>query len=170
MPKRSAHIADTIDRLLAAPKSLQGQPTWRDWGQHGEARIIWPILVRGEISQSTYVLIAYPRKKPIGFRICLNAPSNIFRLDFNCESDHTNSFSRPHDLKEYYTGPRHYHAWSDNRHFATARALPKELPNARSLPPRIRTFHQAQRWFCGETNIRVKPGEVVDLPPSDLLL
>jgi len=83
---------------------------------------------------------------------------------------HINSLDRPVDLHEYTVGPRHYHAWSDNRHLATPQTLPKRLLNARSLPTTVRNFRQAQWWFCGETNISLKWDEVVDLPPSDLLV
>jgi hypothetical protein len=170
MPTRGPHVADTIDRLLAAPKALRGRPAWRNWEQHSEARIIWPILIGGEISDAEYVLTAYPRSKPVGFRLMITARANVFRVDFDCEQSHTNSFDRPPDLYEHVVGPRHYHAWADNRHFATAQTLPKLLLNARPLPARVRTFDQAQRWFCGQTNISLEPDQIVDLPPSDLLL
>jgi hypothetical protein len=100
----------------------------------------------------------------------INARTNVFRLDYDCEMCHTNSLDRPSDLHEYTVGPRHYHSWSDNRHFATPQTLPKRLLNARQLPTQVRSFRQAQWWFCGETNIGLKWDEVVDLPPSDLLV
>ena len=159
-----------IDRLLEAPKTLAGHPEWRDVDQHGEVRIVWPVLVAGEISEATYQLKAYPRRKPTGFRILLCAPAAVWRLDFDCEQRHTNSLNKPSDLAEHIIGPRHYHAWSDNRHFATERSLPRYLSNARNLPPRIRNFGQAQRWFCQQTNVRLRPEDLLDLPPSDLLL
>jgi hypothetical protein len=169
MPADNGYPA-LIDRLLEARKTLEGHPEWRDVEQHGEARIVWPILAAGEISEVTYQLTAYPRKRPAGFRILLCARYAVWRLDFDCEPSHVNSLDRPSALRDYAVGARHYHAWNDNRHFATTRSLPRYLLNARNLPRRIRSFQQAQRWFCAQTKIQLRPADVVDLPPSDLLL
>lgn len=168
------HAAELIDRFLAADKELQGVGVWRNAEQHGEARIVWPVLVEGELSPyAQYELKAYPRDRAAGFRIILNAPSAIWRIDFDREPYHANTLagprSRPHDLP-YQVGPRHYHAWADNRYLAKGRVLPKELLNARDLPPRVRNFPDAQRWFCEKVRIRPAPNQVVDLPPSDVLL
>ena len=85
---------------------------------------MWPILVDGELSPyAQYELKAYPRERTPRFRVILNAPSAIWRIDFDCEPYHANSLSgprsRPHDLP-WDVGPRHYHAWADNRYLFRA--------------------------------------------------
>lgn len=141
-------------------------------GQHSEVRVIWPIEVNGElIRHASYQFKAYPTRHRQGFRIILVVYDHaVCRIDFDIETFHYNSFDRPEDLIEYSVGPRHYHAWSDNARFATARTLPKELDNARDLPSSVRTFEQAQRWFCAENGIKLDHGQIMDLPSRGQLV
>jgi hypothetical protein len=86
------HAAELVDRFLAAPKGLQGIGTWRDPEQHGEARVVWPILVDGELApHASYELKAYPRERQPRSRLILSAPSAIWRIDFDCEPYHGNT-------------------------------------------------------------------------------
>ena len=65
-------------------------------------------------------------------------------------------------------GP-HYHAWADNKYLLYAAASLRELACARKLPPQIRRWEQAFRWFCGETRVVFEPDQFIGLPPRDTL-
>lgn len=132
------HVAEAVDQFLAAPKERQGVGTWRDVGQHGEARGVFPILVDGEASScasASYELKAYPRKRPLQFRVVLGAPSAVWRVDFGREACRVNPLGgqgRPHD-RPRRTGARRHHAWGDDRCLASSRTLPRDPPNAPDL-------------------------------------
>jgi hypothetical protein len=163
-------IAEIIDAMLATPKEMGGIPVWQPFNYGGveEARLLIPLLIGGESTGVDMVVTAYPHDGHRKFRMLIKAPKCVWRIDHVQGETHMNSLDRPADLREFsLTGP-HYHAWADNRHFASQATLPDRLPNARLMPDR--SFDSALRWFCSEVNIAAPPHGLIDLPQRRTLL
>lgn len=159
-----------VDRLLQTAKVPTGHPTWAHEHREGDVRLLLPLLVEGEISEANLQIIAYPRSRSLRFRLNLLYGRAICRLDFVDDEEHVNSFKRPDDLQlGPFTCP-HYHAWADNRVFATKTSLPERLENARILDSNLKSFPNTFRWFCGQTKIDLSGFDIPELPASDLLL
>jgi hypothetical protein len=165
------HVALLVDRLLARPKRLQGVPAWRE-GNPGDMRIRWPLLIGSSVSEDAALrLTAFPNSAELRFTIAFVFRASIARLDFVPDHEgHTNPLNRAALLDSYRLRGPHYHSWADNRHLATAAALPRELKCARALPPQIRRWEQAFRWFCGEVGISLDDGNIIELPARTRLL
>jgi len=164
------HVAVLVNRLLAANKTLSGQAEWRE-GNPGDMRIRWPLLVWSSISEAALHLTAFAISPGLRFSIALVYRVSIARIDFVPDYEgHTNPLNRIGSLGAYRIRGPHYHAWADNRHLATAAALPRELKCARALPPQIRRWEQAFRWFCDQVSIDLSGTAVIDVPPRSRLL
>jgi hypothetical protein len=167
---RGKSIAEIIDEMLAAPKEIGGEPVWQQhrYRQDDLARLKAPVLINGTSSEVDLVITVYPLQGPSRFRILLNAPKCVWRVDHVDDEHHVNSLLRPTDLAEYeFTAP-HYHAWEDNRDFATFGSLPDELPNARVMS--ASSFDSTLRWFCSKVNIAQPPSGLIDPPSRRFLL
>lgn len=163
-------IAQIIDELLAARKTLSGNPDWQA-SEHGvEYHVIMPLRINGLSTGADLRVTAYPNEGHSRYRILLCAPKCIWRIDHVVGEPHVNSFNRPTDLKEYSFDEPHYHSWNDNRRFCTHASLPDRLENARILPPNHRAFDNALRWFCGSNNIEQPPHGLIVLPQRTRLL
>jgi hypothetical protein len=163
-------LRDAVDAMLAAEKNLYGQATWIETEREGDHRISYPLMIAGEISEATLTIKAYPRCRDLRFRIILSYMEAVWRLDFVEDEGHLNSFDRPPHLPGGFINDPHYHSWEDNRRFSKPNKLSNKLYNANVLANNIRTYENAYRWFCGETNIIVDPPGIPQLPPSDRLL
>jgi hypothetical protein len=166
----SLDVRILVDKLLASPKQPVGQAFWIDDHREGDQRLLYPLLVEGEISDATLTIIAFPRIKGLQFRLVLSYGRAIWRLDFVDFEEHFNSFNKPDDLElGPFTCP-HYHAWIDNRRFATRTTLPVRLENARILDANLKSFDNTFRWFCGQTKIDIAELGVPTLPTTDRFL
>lgn len=173
----SAHIARAVDQLLAARKTLSGIAEWKRGNPDHEFRAVYPVLAEGESLEASLNMTAYPGQPVEGspdcrFMIGLFLPKCVWRIDFEPHTEaHPIPPDRVHLLDGVYMvrGP-HYHAWADNRYLVKRASLPSELKAARALPPQIRRFEQAFRWFCDQTRIIVGPGQVLDLPAKSTLV
>ena len=166
-------VAELVDRLLASNKQLVGLSGWRPGTRDHDQRLAWPVLVSGETSECVLAATCYPDESPDRFTIALNYSERcIWRVDHELpsRSPHHNPLDRVVLLDGSYQvqGP-HFHSWPDNRYLATVASLPLELSCARALPPQVRGWENAFRWFCGETGIR-QPPEIPSLPPRGRLL
>src|SRR5260370_40388790 len=66
-PGGDDHVANLVDRLLAADKRLQGVPQWRE-GNPGDMRIRWPLLVGSSVSEEAALhLTAFPESPELRF-------------------------------------------------------------------------------------------------------
>jgi len=117
MPDRP--IAELIDELLAAEKTLGGTPDWQPGPYEGEERLVIPLRVNGVSAAAALIITGYPYIGHTKFRIMLCAPKCVWRIDYATDEHHVNSFNRPPDLLEYDFCEPHYHAWPDNRRFCT---------------------------------------------------
>jgi hypothetical protein len=164
-------VAVLVDRLLAAKKQVAGYPAWRE-GNRDEMRIRWPLLVGSSVSEAALHLTAFPNSTELRFSIALVYRWCVARLDFVPKHEsHTNPLSRREHLGGIYrVREPHYHSWADNRYLATAAALPRELKCARELPPQIRRWDQAFRWFCDQVGVDLSDVEIPELPPRTRLL
>lgn len=158
-----------VDSLLRAPKVPVGETAWVQTLM-GDSRLTYALSIDDEISDAQFVVIAYPFVREPQFRLVLSYDKAIWRVDFARNEAHINPPNRPDHLPSGPLDDPHYHSWLDNRHLATAYTLPAKLLNANVLPGNVRTYENAFRWFCGETNIAVPPGGVPDLPRGDRLL
>jgi hypothetical protein len=165
-------IRQIVDGLLGAEKHLAGLGEWQD-DRDGVKRFTRAVEQDGEITALELVIKAYPRRTQPCFRILLTMGRAIWRVDF----DHRETHINPRLPRRSEVGPPsglikgpHYHAWMDNRRFATTASLPQKLKNARFMPDRIRSYEQAFRWFCAETNIELGRGDLPELPERDTLL
>lgn len=163
-------IAALISDLLAARKTLEGAPDWKDGPYAGEDRLVMPLRIDGVSVGCDLMISAYPYIGHTKFRIMLCADKCIWRIDHVFDEPHVNSFNRPQDLEEYDFCEPHFHAWTDNSRFATPNSLPDRLENARIMPADVRTFDTALRWFFGQTNIEQPPPGLIVLPPRRRLL
>lgn len=157
-----------IDAFLGSDKTLGRALTW--WERDSEDRCQrWtqPVEVNGEQPGIALVAKAY-NQTSLKFRILLVAPRCIWRLDFE-DDEHINSLDAPDGPGLIIRSP-HYHSWADNRHLAKPNSLPAKLPNARVLPPAIRSFDNAFWWFCAQTRISITSGDVPALPKKETLL
>lgn len=163
-------VRTEVDGFLAATKSLTGTGNWIACARDGERRLSRPLMIAGEVSDLTLTVIAYPRSSDLKFRIVLTYRRAIWRIDYAFGEIHVNPRSGYAHLPKSPIRQPHYHSWIDNRVFATANSLPARLKNANVLPDNIRTFPNAFRWFCGETNIMLGSDDMPELPKSDRLL
>lgn len=161
-------IADEVDRFLAAEKSLTGGLSWKGGTRDGELRARFPIVHERVVSNAVLEIDVYTSAPHYQFAILLLYPPAVQRLDFEPVGGHTN----PPDAgcEELIVRGPHVHLWSDNRRYATAAALPKELEIARSLQPQIRQLEQAFRWFCAEINVSFDETQIPNFPTRDTLL
>lgn len=159
-----------VDGLLGAEKTLTGFGQWRH-DENGVHRYTRAIVHGGEIVADLCIK-AYPRNPQPCFRIAMMIMEiAVWRIDYTWDDKpHINSHDRPGDIPLGPFRQPHYHAWTDNRRFATRNHLPRRLKNARLMPDRIRTFEQALWWFCSEVRISATTGDMPELPKRDMLL
>lgn len=164
-------LRSIVDDFLAADKTLAGTPEWTVELNRFVYRWVCPLAVNGELSGFDFTIKAYPHNSVFTFRIIVSYDKAIWRLDFAYDEPHTNSFNAPTDIAGNIITDRHFHSWPDNRRFATAKALPAKLHNARNLPSNVQTFENALRWFCGEVRIVDLDGfGIPELPKPGTLL
>lgn len=163
-------IRDVVNAFLGKGKTLVGDANWRRDSHERSYRWVRPVDIDGELLGFDLTVKAYPRTRPLKFRIILSYGKAIWRLDYANDPAHINSINRPYDLALGPIRGPHYHSWADNRRFATASSLPSNLHNARVLSENCRSFESAFRWFCGETRITVGSFDVPILPRPDTLL
>jgi hypothetical protein len=164
-------IREVVDKLLEAEKRLAGFGDWREEREDVQ-RFTRAVECGGELV-AELVIKAYPRKPQPHFRIILAMARAVWRVDHVASERHINPrlnrFTDVSPPRGIIDGP-HYHAWADNRRFATRTSLPATLKLARFMPERIRTFEQTFRWFCHEVGIELGPEDIVELPTRDTLL
>jgi hypothetical protein len=162
-------IAQVLDDLLRAQKAIVGAPDWKEVGHRGEHRLVLPLMIDNANCPADLELNAYPNIRDLRFRIMLRVPQCIWRIDYVDDEHHVNPLDCWDECGSAFTEP-HYHSWADNRRFAKPSTPPDPMPVARALPPQIRQFDAAFRWFCGETNIEQMQAGTIDLPPRSRLL
>jgi len=167
----SRPVAELIDELLAARKTLSGIPDWRRPYNADEWRIRVPLRIAGTSTGTDLTVCTYPEASTPSWRMMINAPKCVWRVDHvDDDEQHVNSLERPKDLAEHSFRTPHFHAWEDNRHFCTHSSLPDRLLNARILPVNVHTFDNCLRWFLGQTNIDQPPDGLIVPPPRTRLL
>lgn len=166
-------ISFTIDLLLKAKKNLAGIPTWQSstW-EKNEYKLVWPLEIEDKLCGLDLVSNAYPTygNSKDRWRIKLLASKCLWRIDYTYNEKHVNPLNGPDDLKGIIIDKPHYHAWEDNKHLCSFSSLPDQLPIARILPPTIKSFANAFRWFCDEINIDLQNTNLIDLPPREYLI
>ena len=161
---RKLKLPVIVDDLLASDKELAGEVFWGDGTREETKRLEWPVLVNCESKDCALTAGAYPEFPHLRFTLCLNFRDfNIWRVDWNPLSSHTNPIKKGHPYSgRTQTGP-HCHPWDINRHEATPATIPSPLQWARPLPDGPRSWESTFRWFLDETNIG-QPRTIPDLP------
>ena len=117
------------------------------------------------------MVVAFPHQRELKFRLGIQFPGMICRLDFTAET-HPNTLDgiKVGLVPPIVTGP-HYHSWPINRRFFRGVTKPPELHDAVPYREAGRTFDAVLRWFCTDTNIdSLPPGHRIAMPPRELLL
>ncbi len=172
---KTEYIAKVVDALLKADKSLDGEPPpWVEGNRRTEKRLLWPVAVDGSYIGLSLQITAYPNDpgyRGERFTITLNVPPCIWRMDFDPPyKRHTNPPDFGARTGTFTVSGKSFHSWADNRHYATKTRLPTVLGCARLLPPEVRHFRQALRWFCDETNSKILSEQMFDYPQRELML
>lgn len=154
---------DLVDRFLAEPKHLYGDPpqfgptVFQRRGAISEAQ--WPVSdADGIVTQGSLRFFHCIARQ---FTIALIFSGQcVARLDF---VDHAECHSNPHwadsvGLEPLVCGP-HIHRWSDNRGFIVFGERRWELPCRAALPTQIRRFPQAFAWLADEINLVLTPDQ-----------
>lgn len=156
-----------VDAFLAARKDLVGEAAWHYDG-HLPPLLRQLVEIDGTVLGELDVRWISERPSPV-FKIRLAyRSSDVWRLDHN-PAAHAVARKRKRGFPPIIQGA-HYHAWADNREYATPARLPQQLFHMRPFPPggvKLRNFDDIYRWFCSEVNIAVR--EVPMLPISGLL-
>jgi hypothetical protein len=164
-------IRAEVDRLLAARKTLLGTGEWLPPNSgDGEHRFVRRLAVAGSDCDMTLTIKSRPPYTNDCFRFILEYGYAVFRVDYVSWEIHNNQPGGPPDIDIGLVEGPHYHAWADNKRLCTRISLAKEMKYARLLPRNVRGFENAFRWFCGETNIELGPGDIPDLPGRTLLV
>lgn len=165
-----AGVAELIDRLLEADKTLDGEPDWRHVGNGDENRLILPLFVGARSTNASVEIDAYPNAPVLRFRIMLNVEKCVWRVDHTEYELHVNPIDTFRLITpKSFTEP-HYHSWADNRRYCTQNSLPSRPKIARPIPTNIRGFDAVFRWFCSEVKIAQPPSGMVYLPSRTRLM
>lgn len=164
--KSRAEFIHSVEKFLGREKSLVGvgsPPQWqpnRDGSGH-ETRV--PIEVAGVQYGDHLIIWCVPQTG--AFHILITRfEACVSRLDFDDLQGHTNTLLAAEDGLPWVVSGRHFHRWSINRRFVMANGSLERLKHAEELPAKIRSFEQALRWFCHETNIILPHDHYITLP------
>ena len=155
-----------VTAFLAAEKTLAGvdlPPHWMPSRTRPEQCIKVPIEIEG-VQYGQQLVIVTPSARA-DFSLSIIYAVGVTRLDFEPHSGgHRNTLLAHLDgLPGVVTGA-HFHRWKHNVRFVEGDGRLEELKHAEDLPPSIRTFDAALRFFCDETNIRLPHGHRIELP------
>lgn len=169
---RGASILDVIDRLIETPKTIVGAPHWTPVNLRGEQRLLMTLAVGDVPIEATLEVDAYPNVREMRFRVMLNAPKCVSRIDYVSDESHANPLGvyDQHTPVGIFFAP-HFHSWADNRQFGTHASTPDSLPIARVLPPDSpRSFDSILRWFCSEIGVASPASSMINLPGRTRLI
>jgi len=155
-----------VDAFISAPKLIVGIGTPPQWPpDRNRVGVIakFPLEVNGVQYGSTLEVGATPA---IGaFRIlATHCHTCVSRLDFNPDEPHTNTMHAQSDGLPGIVSGKHFHRWTFNKRFVDAQGGLERLRHAEELPPSVRTFDAALRWFCDEMNISLPHNHSIDYP------
>ncbi|WP_372425798.1 hypothetical protein [Salinarimonas chemoclinalis] len=159
---------------MAASKRIAGRADWQDVGLGGVRRWLAPLAVEGTVTGMDLVVDAFPNEPDLRFTVLLLYSRCVMRLEYAVHVRHRNHPVRGAFVPAgvplgWVVGP-HCHRWTDNRALGRGDALPEVLEFAIPLPPAVRGFDNASRWFCGEAEITCTSEELPRLLPRETLL
>lgn len=170
-----------VDELLAAPKTILGDPVWRV-GQRPETREMRRILLEsGESRGAKLVSVAFPGTVQHEYRhMIVFTPEEgrradgkcVTRLDFapTIDGPHVNDFNGPLGYPACEIPDPHYHDWAGNRQLTKVKELPSKLLYARHIGSRINDIDDGFWWFCQQNQIGASTRDVPGWPPPERLL
>lgn len=165
MPTKDEFVAE-VTAFLAVEKTLAGidlPPQWMPSRTRPELCIKIPIE-RDGVQYGQQLVIVAPSARA-DFSISIVHSVGVTRLDFEPRSGgHRNTLLAHLDGLPGIVSGTHFHRWKHNVRFIEGDGKLEELKHAEDLPPSIRTFEAALRYFCTETNIRLPHGHRIELP------
>lgn len=170
-----------IDEMLAAPKTILGEPRWKISRRPDTREMRRLLLESGEAKGASLVSFAYPRSDRREYRhLIVFTPEDGRRVDGRCvcrldnapivDGPHFNDFGGPLGYPACQVDDPHYHDWAGNRHLVKGKELPAKLLYARHISTRINNIDDGFWWFCQQNQIGASSRDVPGWPPPDQLL
>lgn len=161
-----AEFIQSVDRFFVKEKSLAGvgtPPQWQPSRDRSGHQTQIPIEVEGVQYGDRLIIRCAPQTG--AFHILITRYDTcVSRLDFDELQAHTNTIFATEDGLPGIVSGKHFHRWSLNTRFIMANGSLERLKHAEEVPAKIRTFEQALRWFCDETNITLPHDHNIALP------
>ena len=170
-----------VDRLLATPKTIVGQPRWAV-GQRPDMREIRRTLLEdGEALGGYLITQAYPGTAAREFRHLITfLPRGGARPQARCvarldnapgiDGPHINDFGGLPGYPACRVDDVHFHDWAGNRHLSKLNELPQKLLYARNIGSRINNIGDGFWWFCQQNQIDATTLDVPEWPSLGQLL
>lgn len=150
---------EDIDRLIAQPKEVGGQPHWQeDPTTSGRALLVVPLLVNGIVASGVEIRgNATVRTQTQSATLLLIAEGDpVQRLSFRPKGPHVNSLrpNLPRDLrgKRLSADETRFYPWELNRRWPRQRQ-PRERYDAYVVEPLMTDFDVAMMFFLDRCNI-----------------
>lgn len=150
---------DEIDRLLARPKEIGGQPNWQeDPATSGRALLVVPLLLDGVVASGVEVRgNATVRTRRQSASLVLIADGDpVQRLTFQPKAEHVNSLRSdlPRNLRaqRLTVDETRFYPWDLNRRWPRQRQ-PRERLDAYVVEPAMTDFDVAMMFFLDRCNI-----------------
>lgn len=150
---------EDIDRLVAQPKEVGGQPSWQeDPTTSGRALLVVPLLLDGILASGVEIRgNATVRTQTQSATLLLIADGDpVQRLSFRPKAEHVNSLRSdlPRDLRgrRLSTDETRFYPWELNRRWPRQRQ-PRERYDAYVVQPPMTDFDVAMMFFLDRCNI-----------------
>jgi hypothetical protein len=157
-----------VDGFLAAPKEVEGVPTWRPGRDIGTLSAWWFIGTPGGISDHRLHIAADPTTPWRGYSVMVEfmwggRQIPVCRLTADDELHiHDNHPPLPPGIEPTAEGTRIY-LWDDNRHAFKPTEM-SGLPYGRSFAPQTIALESGIRHLCALTRIDLRMAELPDYP------
>jgi len=119
-------IAVLVDDLMAAEKTLEGEPDWRPAGNGDEMRLILPLFIKGASTNASVEINGYPNAESLAFRVMLRVEKCVWRIDHTDWELHVNPVDTFNQISPCRFTEPHFHSWADNRRYCTAASIPSK--------------------------------------------
>jgi hypothetical protein len=136
----------------------------------GSRSVSFPLQIGGEWPGQRLIIKSYVNTPVLKFRLMINFPPVVCRVDFDSHEQHPNLRRRSGDGVPPIVRGAHYHSWILNRRFAKASQRLFALPIAAEVDVRLKTFGDTLKWFCDDVNIEPPPDGVIELPDQEFLI
>jgi hypothetical protein len=158
------------DAFMAAPKRLDGQPTFRPQpNSPDELRAFYTIVFQdGRVTGFRLVMVVYPRKNAPSFTILISQPT-LIRVTSSFGSHAHVNVNPPPEWPRLVKGPRWF-PYLQNRDRISPSGGKEGHLLALPLGPERQSWTPAFQLLCEESKIELGAGQPPKFPePTDLL-